>query len=330
MKGTIIVTDPKTGDILAMASKPSYDTNDLAVHSTTKAAQNLKKVSEIEGLSPYLNPAISSLNFPGSSFKILSTVAALESGKYDLDTVIDNPTSVNYPNSTRSMNNFQEGICAREPRARLAFIFAQSCNTPFMEISQTVGKEEFANVAERFGYGQQLSIPQNVVPSQFPTDDADAADLARMAIGQGSNKVTALQMNMAAMAIANKGVIMKPNMIDKVIAPDLRVIEEPKAEKFSTATTPEVAAQLAELMEGPVKSGTAMNAAVPGVDFRAKTGTAQLDNGTSNVNSWMTGFAPADDPQVAITVTLQDVDYNTGHNTTGALMKTMLKAVFNK
>ena len=75
-----------------------------------------------------------------------------------------------------------------------------------------------------------------------------------------------------------------------------------------------------------------MNAAVPGVDFRAKTGTAQLysEGGVAYVNSWMTGFAPADDPQVAITVTLQDVDYDTGHNTTGAIMKKMLKAVFNK
>ncbi|WP_159610537.1 penicillin-binding protein 2 [Glutamicibacter sp. JC586] len=332
VKATVIVTDPKTGDILAMVSKPTYDTNLLAVHSTSKAAENLKKVSKIDGLSPYLNPAISDLNFPGSSFKILSTVAALESGKYDLDTTIDNPSSVRYKNSTRSMNNFGEGVCAREPRAKLAFIFAQSCNTPFYGISKTVGAKAFGDVAERFGFGQQLNIPQRVTPSQFPSDGADEAELARMAIGQGSNKVTALQMNMAAMAIANDGVIMKPNMIDKVIAPDLRVIEEPKPEKFSTATSKEVASDLKELMEGPVTRGTAMNAAVPGVDFRAKTGTAQLyqEGGVSYVNSWMTGFAPADDPQVAITVTLQDVDYDTGHNTTGAIMKKMLKAVFNK
>lgn len=330
VKASVVVTDPKTGDILAMVSKPSYDTNLLAVHSTTKAAQNLKEVGKVEGLSPYQNPAISSLNFPGSSFKILSTVAALESKKYDLDTPINNPISVNYPNSVTPMSNFEEGVCVREPRARLAFIFAQSCNTPFMEISRTVGKEKFADVAERFGYGQQLSIPQKVVPSQFPIDKATDADLARMAIGQGSNKVTALQMNMAAMAIANDGVIMKPNMIDKVIAPDLRVVEKPKPEKFSTATSKEVASQLKELMEGPVTRGTAMNAAVEGVDFRAKTGTAQLGDGTNNVNSWMTGFAPAVDPQVAITVTLQDVDYSVGHNTTGAIMKKMLKAVFNK
>src|SRR5690606_15596634 len=108
--------------------------------------------------------------------------------------------------------------------------------------------------------------------------------------------------------------------------------EEPKPEKFSTATTPEVAADLKSLMKGPVQSGTAMNAAVPGVDLRAKTGTAQVrnENGVPIVNSWITGFAPADDPQVAITVTIQQVDYNTGHNTAGAIMKKMVEAVFNK
>lgn len=333
LKATIIVTNPKTGDILAMASKPSYNTNRLAVHSTAKAAENLKEISNIDGLSPYRNPAISDLVTPGSSFKIISTVAALESGKFDMETPIDNPVSKNYPHTNTPLNNFSEGICARDTRAKLEFIFAQSCNTPFIEISQTVGKDAFTEVAERFGYGQQLSIPQNVVPSEFPSAEASEADMAKMAIGEWNNKATPLQMNMVAMAIANDGVIMKPNLIDKVIAPDLRVIEDPKPEKFSTATTPEVAEQLTELMEGPVLRGTAMNAHVPGVDFRAKTGTAQRpspEGGPRMVNSWMTGFAPADDPQVAITVNIQDVDYDTGHNTAGALMKTMLEAVFNK
>lgn len=333
LRASVVVTDPKTGEILSMVSKPTFDTNDLAVHSTSEAAKNMKKISEIDGLSPYVNPAIGDLVSPGSSFKILSTVAALESEHYDMNTVIKNPASVNYPGSSKTMNNFYEGICGRRSEATLEFIFAQSCNTPYMEISQKLGLEKFADVTERFGFGQQLDIPQSVTPSQFPTKDITAAQLAQMAIGQYNNKVTPLQMNMAAMAIANDGVIMKPNMVKKVTAPDLRVIEEPKPEKFSTATTPEVAADLKSLMKGPVQSGTAMNAAVPGVDLRAKTGTAQvktLEDGTPIVNSWITGFAPADDPQVAITVTIQQVDYNTGHNTAGAIMKKMVEAVFNK
>ncbi|GAA1405488.1 cell division protein FtsI [Glutamicibacter uratoxydans] len=333
MRATVIVSEPKTGKIRAMVSTPTYDTNLLAVHSTTQAAKNAKKISEIDGLSQYVNPAIGNLVAPGSSFKIISTVAALESGKFNMTTPIKNPMKATLPGTNTQLSNFGQGICGRRSEADLAFIFAQSCNTPFVEMSQAIGNEGFADVTERFGFGQQLEIPQSVTPSVFPTNDVTADQLAQMAIGQFNNKVTPLQMNMTAMAIANDGVIMKPNMVEKVIAPDLRVIEQPKPEKFSTATSPEIAKDLKELMKGPVQSGTAMNARVPGVDLRAKTGTAQvrnLDDGTPIVNSWITGFAPADDPQVAITVTLEQVDYNTGHNTAGAIMKKMVEAVFNK
>ncbi|MGP9782734.1 penicillin-binding transpeptidase domain-containing protein [Glutamicibacter sp. AOP12-B1-11] len=332
LRATIVVTDPKTGDILAMASKPSYDPNDLAVHSTSAAAENMKELTGVSGLSPYVNPAIGHLVAPGSSFKILSTVAALESGEYDLDTMLDNPTKVTLPGTNTQLGNFEEGICARRPQAQLEFIFTQSCNTPFVGISEKLGAEPYEDVTERFGFGQQLNIPQSVTASEFPTG-ITASELAMSTIGQFDTKATPLEMNMVAMAIANDGVIMQPNMVDKVIAPDLRVIEDPKPKAFSTATTKEVANTVADLMKGPVTSGTAMNAAVPGVDLRAKTGTAQVrteDDGTPIVNSWITGFAPGDDPQVAITVNIEQVDYNTGHNTAGSLMKKMTEAVFNK
>lgn len=328
LRATIVVTDPKTGDVLAMASKPSFDPNELAVHSTVKAAENMKKLTTVKGLSPYINPAIGNLVAPGSSFKILSTVAALESGEYDLNTVIDNPTRIILPGTNTELGNFEAGICARQPQAKLEFIFTQSCNTPFVNISEKLGAKPYEDVTERFGFGQQLNIPQSVTASVFPTG-MTASQLAMSTIGQFDTKTTPLQMNMVAMAIANDGVIMQPNMIDKVIAPDLRVIEDPKPKAFSTATTKEVANTVAELMKGPVQSGTAMNAAVPGVDLRVKTGTAQIGN-TGMVNSWITGFAPGDDPQVAITVNIEQVDYDTGHNTAGSLMKKMTEAVFNK
>lgn len=332
MQGTIVVTNVHTGQILVMASKPSYDTNDLAVHSTSKASANMKKLSEIKGLSPYTNPAINTPIWPGSTFKILNAVAALESGKYKPDTVLDNPSSLDLP-GVRPLTNFEQGICDRQPKASLEFIFAQSCNTPFGAMSQDLGESAFVDVAERFGFGQQLSIPLAVQPSQFPQGISKGA-LARAVIGQDETKATPLQMNMVAMGIANDGVIMKPNLIKKVIASDLRIIEEPKPEKFSTATTKEVANQVADLMKGPIQSGTAMNAAVSGADLRAKTGTAQTGredaNGNPLMNSWITGFAPGNDPEYAITIALENVQYNTGHTTAGSLMKKMTHPVFNK
>jgi penicillin-binding protein A len=328
VQGTIIVSNPKTGDILAMASRPSYDTNKLAVVSGSQSTTNMNKILETTGLSPNINPAIGHLIPPGSTFKILDVVAALESGKYDLDTVIDNPNSVTLPGSTAKLGNFEEGICSGQSQAKLSFIIAQSCNTPFVEISQAVGQDALRDVTERFGFGQQLQVPLRVTPSVFPAD-LNAAQLAQSSIGQFDVKATPLQMNMVAMGIANDGVIMKPNLIKQVVASDLKVIEDPKPEQFSTATSKEVADQVTELMLGPVQSGTAMSAKVPGLKVAAKTGTAQIGN-TGKVNSWITGFAPADDPQVAVTVVIEKVDYNTGHNLTSPSMKKILEAVFNK
>lgn len=327
-QGTIIVSEPKTGNILAMVSKPSYDTNKLAVHSGSQAAANMAELLKVPGLSPNVNPAIGHLIAPGSSFKILDLVAGLESGKYNLDDTYDNPDSILLPGTKTPLPNFDEGICSNQPRAKLSFIVAQSCNTPFVTMSEVVGQDALRDVTERFGFGQQLEIPLRVTPSVFPSE-MSPDDLALSSIGQKDVKATPLQMNMVAMGIANDGVIMKPNLIKRVTAPDLRVISEPKPEEFSTATSKEVADQVTELMRGPVESGTAYTADIPGLDIAAKTGTAQI-GGTGKVNSWITGFAPADDPQVAVTIVIEKTDYATGHNLTSPNLKKILEAVFNK
>ncbi|GHD11223.1 penicillin-binding transpeptidase domain-containing protein [Zhihengliuella salsuginis] len=323
-----IVTDVKTGDIKAMVSKPSYDTNELAVHSTSEATANMDALLERAGLSPYVNPAIGHLSAPGSTFKILDVVAALESGEYDLETEIDNPQSVTLPGTSTPLTNFDQGICTQQEKAKLSFIIAQSCNTPFVEISQKVGAEALEDVAARFGFGERVEIPQRSAASVFPSD-LDPAALAQSSIGERDVKATALQMNMVAMGIANDGVIMKPNLVEEIIAPDLKVLERPEPEEFSTATSKEVADQVAELMREPLKGGTAAAAQVPGLEIAAKTGTATLGD-TGLVNSWITGFAPVDDPQYAVTIVAEKIDYETGHTLTSPNMKKILEAVFNK
>ncbi|MFI8413245.1 penicillin-binding transpeptidase domain-containing protein [Paeniglutamicibacter gangotriensis] len=327
-RGSIIVSEPKTGNILAMASKPSYDTNLVAVHSSKQAVANLKKINEIPGLSSNTNPALGNLPAPGSTFKIFDMVAALESGKYNADTVMKNPNTVTLPDGNTKMGNFYAGICASQPEATFAFIVAQSCNTPFAEISTELGAPVFEDVTERFGFGQQLNIPLRVTPSEFPKG-LNPTQLAQSVIGQLNVKATAMQMNMTAMGIANDGVIMEPNLVKQVMAPDLRVLSSSEPKEFSTATTKEVADQVTDLMRGPVKSGTAMRAAVPGLDIAAKTGTADIGT-TGFVNSWITGFAPADDPEVAVTIVIERTKYATGSALTSPNMKKILEAVFNQ
>ena len=326
-RGTIIVSEPKTGNILAMASKPSYDTNLLAVHSSKEAAASMKKLLEVPGLNPYTNPALGNLTAPGSTFKVLDLVAALESGKFNADTVLKNPAKVTLPGTNTSLGNFYAGICAAKTEAPLSFIVAQSCNTPFVEISQELGAEPFENVTERFGFGQQLKIPLRVVPSVFPRG-LDPAALAQSVIGERDVKATAMQMNMVAMGIANDGKIMEPNLVKRVIAPDLKILSETKPKEFSTATTKEIADQVTDLMRGPVKSGTAIRAQVPGLDIAAKTGTSVRPN--NKVNSWITGFAPANDPEVAVTIVFEEIDFKTGSALTSPNMKKILEAVFNQ
>ncbi|WP_417235300.1 penicillin-binding transpeptidase domain-containing protein [Arthrobacter sp.] len=327
-QGTIIVSEPKTGNILAMVSKPSYNTNLLAVHSGAKASANMAELLKTPGLSPNINPAIGHLIAPGSSFKILDLVAGLESGKYNLQDEYDNPESMLLPGTNTPLPNFVEGICSNKPRAKLSFIVGQSCNTPFVAMSQAVGQDALRDVTERFGFGQPLAIPLRVTPSEFPTD-MSPDELGLASIGQFNVKATPLQMNMVAMGIANDGVIMKPNLIKQVTAPDLSVLSQPKPEEFSTATSKDVANDVTELMRSPLKGGTAYTANIPGLDIAAKTGTAQIGK-TGKVNSWITGFAPADDPQVAVTMVIEKTDYATGHNLTSPNLKKILEAVFNK
>lgn len=328
MQATAIVTDPKTGNILAMASKPSYDPNLLAVHSTSQATANMQKILQTQGLSPNINPAIGHLIAPGSTFKLIPLVAALESGKYNTKDTYANPTEITLPGTNTKLSNFREGICSQQTTADLNFIIAQSCNTPFVTMSEQVGQDAIRATAERFGFGKEPQIPMRVTASVFPTN-LDAALLAMSSIGQYDTKATPLEMNMVAMGIANGGVVMKPNIIKKVTASDLRVLQEPKPEQFSVATTKQVADQVTELMRQPVKSGTAMGARVNGVDLAAKTGTADIGT-TGKVNGWITGFAPADNPQVAITVVVERISYAESRGTSSSIMKKILEAVFNK
>lgn len=326
-RGTIIVTDVQTGDIKAMVSKPSYDTNDLAVHSTSEFQENMEQLNEVEGLSAYRNQAVFNTIAPGSTFKLIDLAAMLDSGDYDADTVLGNPSEIDLPQSDRTLRNFFGGICEQQSEADLRFITAQSCNTPFAEAAMELGEDPIREAAEAFGWNQDFDFPLEVSPSQFPEVDSDAM-LAYASIGQGSVTSTPMQMNMVAMAIANGGTMMTPNLIESVRGADLQIIEQPEPQVLHEPISEDVAEELTELMLGPVESGTAWRAESDRFDIAAKTGTAQID-GTDQVNSWITGFAPAEDPQYAVTVTYERIDYDTGSSLTGPNLRTMLEAVID-
>ncbi|OMH34150.1 penicillin-binding protein 2 [Tersicoccus sp. Bi-70] len=327
-KGAIVALNPKTGEILAMVSKPSYDPNAIATHDTKKAKQAYESLAQNEA-NPLFNRAIGgNLYSPGSVFKIIDTAAALDSGKYNADSVLENPAELDLPGTNATLPNYRYGGCSARTRVDFSFALEQSCNTPFASIALDLGKDAIANEAKKFGFGEQLGIPLSVTPSIFP-EELNSAQLAQSSVGQFDVRATPLQIAMMSAAIANNGVQMKPNLIKAVRAPDLTPISTFKPEQLRTPTSAQTANQIKDWMVNVVDKGIASGAAVPGVKVAGKTGTAELSAQGLN-NAWFTGFAPADDPKIAVAIVVENVDVATGVSLTSPTAKKLFEAVLNK
>jgi penicillin-binding protein A len=330
-RGSIVVTNPKTGAILAMVSKPSYDPNVVATQDAEAEAANFNELNKVPGIN--LNQSVSgptgALLAPGSVFKLVDTAAALSSGKYNKDSELPNPAEMAFPGIQYKLPNYAGGNCYTRTTASFAFALQQSCNTPFASIALDLGEKAVADQAAKFGLGQDLGdeLKLDYAKKVFP-ENLDQAGLAQSAIGQRDVRATPLQINLMTAAIANGGVQMQPNLIKTVRSPDLRAISEPKPQALRTSTTPEIAQQITEWMTSVVSDGIARGAAVRGVQVAGKTGTAELGTGLNN--SWFTGFAPANDPQVAVTIVMEGVDITTGAQLTSPNAKKIFEAVLNK
>jgi penicillin-binding protein A len=331
-RGSIVVTNPKTGDILAMVSKPSYDPNQIATQDVEAERLNYTELNKVPGIN--LNQSVSGptgeLLAPGSVFKLIDTAAALSSGKYNADSELPNPAEMTFPGIQYRLPNYAGGNCYTRDTADFAFALQQSCNTPFASIALDLGEQAIADQAAKFGFGQDMGdlLKLDYARSIFP-EGLDQTGLAQSAIGQRDVRATPLQVALMTSAIANGGVQMKPNLIKAVRSPDLRVINEPAPEVLRTSTTPEIAGQISDWMASVVSNGIGRGAAVPGIQVAGKTGTAELGEAGLN-NSWFTGFAPANDPEVSVTVVMEGVDITTGAKLTSPSAKRIFEAVLNK
>lgn len=328
-KGSIVAVNPQTGEILAMASSPDYDANRLSSHNTDEVVAASKELNA-DPDKPLENRAIAGdLYSPGSTFKIIDTVAALESGKYDTDSTLPNPAELPLPGTTVSLPNYRQGGCAARTEVDLKFALEQSCNTPFASIAMDLGQDDIRRTAQNFGYGEDLSIPLKVTPSLFP-EDVNDAQLALSSIGQYDVRTTPLQVAMMSAAIANNGVMMKPQLVKTVRSSDLSVLQDFRPEQLKRSTDPETAQTVKDLMVSVVDNGIARGAAVPGVQVGGKTGTAEVGTEAGVNDSWFTGFAPADNPQIAVAVVIEDVDVTTGAQLTSPSAKQLFEAVLNQ
>ncbi|WP_144795030.1 penicillin-binding protein 2 [Kocuria palustris] len=328
-QGSIVALEPDTGRILAMASSPDFDPNAMSSHDTEEVVAAADAYHS-DPADPMTNRAIGGdLYSPASTFKIIDTVAALESGEYTTDTEIPNPAELELPGTSISLPNYRGGPCDARDVADLQFALENSCNVPFAQIAMDLGEERIAQTAENFGYGQEIAIPMDVTPSSFPTGMTDA-ELAMASIGQYDVRSTPLQVAMVSAAIANDGVLMKPQAVDQVRSSDLSAIQGFEPEQMNQATSKDVADTVEELMVSDVDNGIARGAAVPGHSVAGKTGTAEIGSESGLTDSWFTGFAPADDPEIAIAVVFEDVDVSTASTLTSPSAQRMFEAVLNR
>lgn len=330
--GAVVAIDPKTGEILAMVSKPSFDPNELAAHSTSDVIARYKELNEAKS-KPLDNRAIAgNLYTPGSVFKVVMTAAALESGDFTPESEFDNPTRFTLPQSSSVIRNAGGSNCGGGAKASIATALRLSCNIPFAQLGRELGNDRIAATAKAFGFESSFDVPMRSTPSVYPPTDSDA-QLMLSAFGQGSVRVTPLQMAMVSAAIANEGKVMKPSLVKRILAPDLTVIKEHQPEVFDTPISPETSAIMTEMLVNGVSNGAASNATISGVDVAGKTGTAENGEGQP-YTLWFTGFAPADDPQVAIAVVIEDGggfgQDAFGNQVAAPIAKKVLEAVLNR
>jgi peptidoglycan glycosyltransferase len=330
--GAVIVTEPSTGRILAMVSKPTYDPNALAVHSSASVQETYEALLA-DPNDPLFNRSTGGdMNPPGSTFKLVVTAAALESGRYTPDSTFPNPATYTLPGSSSVVRNSSGGTCGGGAEVTLADALRLSCNIPFAELGVQLGDDAIREQAEKFGFNSEFEIPNVTEISTYPRG-LDDAQTALSAFGQGEVRATPLQMAMVSAAIANGGIVMNPDLVDRVTAPDLSPLQEFEPSEFGRAISEETAATMTQMMVNGVQNGAASNARIDGVSVAGKTGTAE--NGESDPYTlWFTGFAPADDPQYAITVLVEDGgglgQEGFGNGIAAPVAQQVLEAVLNK
>jgi len=302
-----VAIDPRTGAILALASYPTFNPNKLATFNGNALQRADQKYLD-DPRQPLLNRAINASFPPGSTFKIVTSSTAFSTGKFTPQTPYNAPTNLKLPDTTNQLINFDNEPCGAGGQVPLSYAFTVSCNTVFGGLGMQLGNRALRHQANKFGMNRSLRIPLTVSPSNYPLVSAPAFT-AYSAIGQYNDTVTPLQEAMFAAAIANGGALMRPYMVQRVVAPNLTALVTAQPSVLSQAVSSRVAGQVKQMMASVVSNpiGTAhATAYIPGLPIAAKTGTAQSGiNNTGLDDAVFTSFAPVDNPQIAVGVVVK-------------------------
>ncbi|WP_037620952.1 penicillin-binding transpeptidase domain-containing protein [Streptomyces aureus] len=325
-RGAVAAIEPSTGRILALVSTPSYDPGQLS--GTGPAASRAWARLNDQDDKPMLNRAIRQTYPPGSTFKVLTAAAALDSGVVDdVDAPTGSPDPYRLPGTTTRLTNETEG-CAD---ASLRYAFTWSCNTVFAKLGVDVGLDGMTRTAAGFGFNdRKLRIPFSVAPSNFDLR-LDNAQLALSSIGQFDTRATPLQMAMIAGAVAGDGTVKTPYLVERTTSHSGGTLTTTGPRILHQAMTASTAQRMRELMTDVVEKGTGTVAAIPGATVGGKTGTAQHGIGNSGTPyAWFISWARADDsvePAVAVAVVVEDAAARRGDITGGGFAGPIARAV---
>lgn len=292
-RGSAMAIDPKTGEILALATYPSFDANNID--------QNFPEVANAPD-SPLLNRATQALYPPGSTFKVITAAAALKAGVRTSDEFFD-PGYYDLPGYR--VVNYQ-----RKAHGRLTFAeaLAFSVNVIFAKIAlKEVGPELLAETAQDFGYGDPYDdFPLPVSTSNLgpPPEQWTTGATAQLSFGQDRASSNVFEMGLVTAAIANGGEMMEPRIVREVRSPEGVILDRPSPSVRRQVTDEDTTGTVNRMMQGVITTGGLSQAEVPGVKVAAKTGTAE--DPPREPHSWFVSFAPADDPKIAVAVMVEN------------------------
>ena len=307
--GAVVALDPQTGAVTVMASTPSYDPNVLR-----SPASKLKQEHEMSAVPPSKSEVNRATQFgyaPGSTFKIVTATAAIDTGAYTPESTVSGADNILVSGKLLQNDNGESF-----GPITLTYALAHSVNTVWAQVAEHVGKRTLGRYMERFGFDRkpQLDYPADEMSASgehrgesIVAPTSPLVDVGRLGIGQDKLAVTPLQMAEVAATVANRGRLMAPHLTQRIVDAEGRTVQSIAPRVQSVVMKPSTAAAVTSMMEAVVKEGTGGAAAIPGVQVAGKTGTAETQFGNSINNVWFIAFAPAADPSVAVAVTLKAV-----------------------
>jgi len=321
-----VAVEPATGKVRVMASSPGYDPNSLR---DAKVFSQLNR----ENTSPLFNRATQAGYVPGSTMKVVTAAAALDSGKFTPESTVVGKSPINV--SGVPLKNFSD---AQFGAITLTTALTNSVNTVWAQVAEKLGAGTYADYMDRFGFGSDppLDYPEaQLTPSgvfdvkrQKPIAvDSGRVDIGRVAIGQERLRVTPLQMATVVATVANGGMRMKPHITSRIVDADGRTVRRIEPEEVERVMSEKAATQLTGMMANVVREGTGTAAALEGIEVAGKTGTAELNIPQRLNQPWFVGFAPRSNPKIAIAVTLENLVGAQGGTVAAPIAKQVMESL---